>query len=593
MGMKIKLSTLFILLFIGTACTSSRWIIEEDPVSDASQTVQIETKSALVIGALPNPEQPFLTLQGNTVEILESPLRLEANRVIQRYRPRYSWAIAGTIGAGTLFYLANAEGFFQEDLSRSQKNVLMGAGGVVFGAAMLNMRPYGEPRYTGEKRLLNVVGTQTRADTTQKPAPAFDVIINAKHEGEDLIRGLQVIVNGSYTLNLISELGLRTFSPDTPGEITLELITEFERSEVSFPVQDVLKRYVRVARRNSPLRSAPVVSGNNIITTVAEASLLPWVETNENGWHRVLLGITPTYIAASDGAVVWRPAMSNDSDMVITTSNMAFGSIDVERDIPVTNQTNPNAIAILIGNQQYRNTSQHNEHAQRSVRLMRTYLRETLGFSDDRIVIIENFRTDESAQNLIKYNRGERTLHGHLIEPDSDLFVFYAGSGGVVNDNGRNIAGLIPVDGLPGEGVSLESLFNIIGSINGLRQVTVMLDADFRELTTTGFSTNFRADYNQLASLITSRHQNSWVLFASGPAQLAGLYVSNDRRTDRVHGIMTYYFARALQDGNTNTDDIIRYMQRNMTFTSRRLHNRAQDPSFFGNRNVNLMHQSN
>jgi len=583
----------FILLLVGTACTSSRWIIQEDPVVDATQSVQVDTLSALVIDALPQPEQPFITLRGSLVNVVESPLRLEANRVIQRYRPRYSWVIAGALGAGTLYYLANTDGFFQEELTRSQKNALMGAGGVVFGAALLNMRPYGQPRYTGEKRLLNTVGTNTRADTTQNAAPPFGVIINASHEGEELVRGLHVIVDGSYTLNLISELGLRNFSPDLPGEITVEFITESESRQIAFPVENVLKRYVRVARRNTPLRSTPNISTNNIITTVAEASLLPWVETIDTGWHRVLLGITPTYIQATDGAVVWRPAISNERDMVITTSNMAFGSIDVERDIPTTDRKNSDAIAILIGNQQYRNTTLRNEHAHRSVRLMRTYLRESLGFSDERIIVIEDFRTEENANNLINYNRDERTIHGIPFSSSTDLFVFYAGVGGVVSDNSRSVAGLISIDALPGEGVSLEAFFQYIGSINGLRQIVTVIDADFRELTATGFSTNFRADYANMAALVTGRNQNSLVLFASSSTQLAGLYVSNDRRTDRIHGIMTYYFARAIQDGNTNTEDILRYMQRNMTFTSRRLHNRAQDPTTFGNRSLELLRGTN
>jgi hypothetical protein len=279
--------------------------------------------------------------------------------------------------------------------------------------------------------------------------------------------------------------------------------------------------------------------------------------------------------------------------MVITTSNMAFGSIDVERDIPTTDRKNSDAIAILIGNQQYRNTTLRNEHAHRSVRLMRTYLRESLGFSDERIIVIEDFRTEENANNLINYNRDERTIHGIPFSSSTDLFVFYAGVGGVVSDNSRSVAGLISIDALPGEGVSLEAFFQYIGSINGLRQIVTVIDADFRELTATGFSTNFRADYANMAALVTGRNQNSLVLFASSSTQLAGLYVSNDRRTDRIHGIMTYYFARAIQDGNTNTEDILRYMQRNMTFTSRRLHNRAQDPTTFGNRSLELLRGTN
>ena len=72
-------------------------------------------------------------------------MRLEANRVIQQYRPRLSWVMAGMLGAGSLFYIANSGDFFAEELTASQKNLLMATGGLVLGASLLNMKPRGEP----------------------------------------------------------------------------------------------------------------------------------------------------------------------------------------------------------------------------------------------------------------------------------------------------------------------------------------------------------------------------------------------------------------------------------------------------------------
>ena len=438
------------------------------------------------------------------------------------------------------------------------------------------------PRYTGESRFLNQVGTDLRSDSTDKPAPPFDVIINASHENETLINGLQLTVNGEYTLNLISELGLRSFSPDEPGVITLEFITEFDSITVEFPLQRVLKRYVRVARRNTPLRNSQQTGTNNIVTTVAEASLLPWVETTDTGWHRVLMGITPVFVSSTDGAVVWRPAVSNESNLVVTTANMSFGSVDVERDIPrKSQQGNERSIAILIGNQNYRNDTLKNEYAHRSLRLMRTYLQQTLGYREENIITIEDFTVSDEADNLIRFNAQDNTLFDRSLPEGARIFVYFSGKGGVVNQQGRSLAGLLPVDGLPGEGVALEQLMSQLARIPRDNPVNVVIDADFREISPTGLPNRFEPDYQRITRILTERNDRSWILFASGPTQYAGHYVSNDRRTDRVHGILTYYFARALQDGNTDTESILRYLQRNMTFTSRRLHNRAQDPVFY------------
>ena len=58
----------------------------------------------------------------------------------------------------------------------------------------------------------------------------------------------------------------------------------------------------------------------------------------------------------------------------------------------------------------------------------------------------------------------------------------------------------------------------------------------------------------------------------------------------RVHGILTYYFARALQDGNTGHRVYIAVPATQYDILHReRLHNRAQDPVFIGNSRVNLI----
>jgi hypothetical protein len=577
-----------VFVILSSACTSSRWIIEETPATDTSQSVLITSEPVIQIISMPTPDNPVLRIDGQTRNVIQSPEKLQANRVIQRYRPRYGMLALGMIGAGGLLYLSAADGFFENDLSTAQKNVLRGSAGLVLGSALLNMKPIGEPRYTGEKRFLSQTGVSQRSDTTRVNPGSISLFINASYEGEVLVNRLQKVVNGPTEINLITDLGLRSFSPQEPGNISLQITTEFQQISLDIPVETVLKRYVRIASRNTPLRSTPRTGQNNIITTVAEASLLPWVETTSDGWYRVLIGITPTYVQVTDGALIWRPSVSNESDLVITTSNAAFGSIDVERNIPRTSTRNTQAIAILIGNQNYRDASAKNDHAFRSLQLMQSYLRESLGYDADRIILVEDFRTEETAEQLIGFDAAAQTLHGLPVTGLSDIFVYYAGAGAFIENQGRREAGLVPVDGLPGEGISVQSLLLALAAVPSA-SIQVFLDTDFRTFSAGSVSADFRAEYAQLANILTSRKRNSWVLFSSEANQFAGNYVSNDRRTDRVHGITTYYFCRAIQDGNTEPEMILRYLQRNVTFTSRRLHNRAQDPAFFGSGEQNLL----
>lgn len=578
--------TVILLLF--SACTSSRWIIDEIPQPDLSESVVVSTHPVIELGQMPTPDVPFLRISGIDKQTVEYPLKIEANRVIQSYRPRYGWLAFGLMGAGALIYIANADDLFETDITTTQKNVLYGSAAFVVAASVLNMKPYGEPRYTGEKRFLNEVNREQRTSERGASKAPFEVLISASHDGEVLVTGLQKTVSGTMNLNLISELGLRAFSPDVAKTIDLTIKSEFDEKSINIPVEQILRRYVRVASRNTPLRSSPQTGVNNIITNVAEASLLPWIETVDNGWYRVMLGVTPTFIRVTDGALVWRPAIDNESELVVSTSKAAFGGIDVERNIPSTNSSNPDAIAIIIANTNYQDLTIRNEHGMRSLQLMKTYLRETLGYKDERIIIVDDFNSEESVSTLVNYNSEEQTIHGKSISRNTDLFVYYTGAGGSIESGGRVEPAFLPIDGLPNEGISVRELFTVLRGLP-VNRIHVLVDSDFSasNLLTVGSRTN--PSYTQLASIITNPNNKSWVMFASEPSQLAGTYVSSDRRTDRIHGILTYYFCRALQDGNTESDMILRYLQRNMTFTSRRLHNRPQDPTFFGNRDGDLL----
>ncbi len=580
-----------LLLFLSlcmSACTTSRWIIEDEPVLDTSTSELVDSYPVLKITRMPTPDNPSLFIEAFENRVFESPMRLQASRVIQRYRPRYGWMAVGVLGAAGIVYVANSDGFFENELTKTQKNVMYGAAGGILALTFLNMKPYGEPRYTGERRFLNQVGTEIRSNIDNRSGKRVEVIINAAHDGEALVTGLQRSFTSTLDLNLISELNLRSFSPDKPGIISMQLTTEYDVQEISFPVEDVLKRYVRIARRNTPLRSSPVVSQNNIITTVAETSLLPWVETTADGWHRVLLGITPTFVQVTDGALVWRPSVSSESDLVITTSNNVFGSVDVERNIPRATVENHQAIAILIGNQDYQSASLRNENALRSLQLMKTYLRESLGYQEDRIIFIENFGSDENAGQLLNIDREERTILGRSYSANSDVFVYFVGSGGIIQRGGRNEPAFLPVDGLPGDGIPVRELFNELRTLPS-QNIRILIEADFSYNTTSEANINNQVNHRELAGILTQNKSGSWVIFASDNNQLAGKYVSSDRRTNMLHGITTYYFCRAIQDGNSSSDLIIRYMERNITFTSRRLHNRPQDPVFVGSRDAVLL----
>jgi hypothetical protein len=73
-----------------------------------------------------------------------------------------------------------------------------------------------------------------------------------------------------------------------------------------------------------------------------------------------------------------------------------------------------------------------------------------------------------------------------------------------------------------------------------------------------------------------------------------GLLFSSDGRSDsqlytkqaiaqKYHSIFTYYLADAVKKGNYTSNQLLNYIQRNVDYTARRLHDTPQNVVYFGN----------
>jgi hypothetical protein len=285
---------------------------------------------------------------------------------------------------------------------------------------------------------------------------------------------------------------------------------------------------------------------------------------------------------------VWRFGSSSSSELVVTTSAGTYGSVDIERDIPVTTIKNNRSIALIIANESYESSDFRRKSSLRSAQLMEEYLILSLGYSPDRIIRINNFTSELDANALLQINHEEQTIWGVRYGTLSDILVYYVGHGGMIENNGNTEPSLIPIDMLPGEGIPLSEIFEKLAELN-VASINVVLDADFSYRSSSSLN-SFNTTYqNRLVSILTQSRSAISVIFPVTGNQVAGPYQSNDLRTDRIHGILTYYFVKAIQNGITDLPSIYQYLQRNMTFTSRRLHNRAQDPYGVVSESTNLL----
>lgn len=575
----MNLNRLLLLLLVASGCTSSRWIVQESPANDLNQSVLVSSEPILSVKSRPDPENPVIVFEVRSLNTIRYPQRVEQRRFVQNYRPRYGLMLLGLASSAGLLYVVNSD-VLENGLNDNQRLGVNVSAGVLAAVSIFNLKPSGEPIFTGETRLLDQVGTGTRTDTLARStnAPAIRTTIHARYKGNSVLSGLQKIgTNQELRLDLVNELPFRSFETTDPGVLELLISTSNQAFTYEIPVESFLKRYVRVARRNTPIRSTPQDQAGNIITTVAEASLLPWV-SSESGWYQVLLGLNPVYMRAEDAAVVWMPA-GGVGGMVVSTGQR-FGDIDIERNIPQSAAVQPEAAAVIIANQNYINPLYGNRFAARSIELMKRYFNESLGVPIDRIRVVSDSPSSMS-DSWSRFQRNNIWNELNLNPQNSRLFVYYAGKG--ATSNGRPM--LLPVDAPSGAAIDVESFLEYLATLPAA-STHVIFETDFvHSLDGTSLSSNSL----KVASEALVGSKKGWVLFASDARQPSNTYTTTDFRTDRIYGLLTYFVCKALQEDYLTTPEIQSYLTRNLTFTSRRLHNRPQDPKWFGDTTLRLI----
>lgn len=571
-----------------TSCTTSRWIPSGELREDTSQIRVLESTSRLVIYGNPTPGEPILELRVINERLIEAPLQYESIRVIQRYRPRWGILVSGTLSAVGLIYLSEVSPV-SSSLTTSHKNIIRIAAAALVTGSIFQLKPVGDPIPTGESVQLGRADMRQYRDTTQLSMNTVRVRINAAYNGEALVTGLEKVVTGSISLNLVEELGIRSITPVQDDFIDIQFVTEYDIIDHQVQISSIMNQFVRIIHSGTPLRSSPSAQFPNVITNAAASSLLPLLQSTETGWYRVMLGATPAYVRSDAGELVWRTGTGSGSDMILSTSGATFGTVDVERNIPDIGIRDTTSVAVIITMDGYESGIRSLANATRSGNLVYEYAVSSLGIPDQNIVRFQlngtmgrNFsELAEQLNRFMSQNSGSETTR---------LFVYMNVASGIHTTYGEPIPHII----LPGATNDSERYIlysELLELLLGIypRSITMVMDTDFsnRDLVLNNQIVRnvVRDTFNRTIFTIP----NYFVVLASDVDQFAGSYQSNDLRTDRVHGILSYYFMQAIQQGIGSSNELQTYLQRNMTFTSRRLHNRAQDPIIWNRNSFSLL----
>jgi len=572
MGLKTIVAILAILLFTG--CTTSRWVANPSPSLDIDNGTVLNSEPVITIVNSPTPESPVLHIKIKNNRLLEVPMVYESVRVIQRYRPRYGLLAAGILASSGLILMSET----LQSESELQNNLIKFTSAGILAGSALSLKPDGDPIQTGERRRFGQIEKTQVLDSLSSFSEPVLLRLNAAMDGESLISGREFTVRGSVSINLVEELGLKSRAIGQNYNIQVQLVTENEVKDIQLPVASVMKQYIRIIQRGTPVRSSPVSDPTNVITTVASNSYLPFIERVNENWYRTLLGATTAYVGTSEGEILWRVSSGQNADFVVATTG---SSVDIEKDIPQSDVTNSNTLALIITQENYPESIRSVGNAHRSGDLFQEYMTKTLGIPEQNIIRLRSAYFPVTLSELFK-----SSVEGGIAEfSDKNLIFYYAGAALVRHHEGQPSIELITTS--PTVSIRLDSLMSQITALNTRTQFLVF-ETDLSNRITGVNPSELRRHLNQLITQFNGSKPNSAIILAGESDQIAGNYQSNDLRTDRIHGIMTYYLLQSLKNGATSLPEIRDALLRNVTFTSRRLHNRAQDPIIRFNTNFDL-----
>ncbi|HEX6981818.1 MAG TPA: caspase family protein [Balneolaceae bacterium] len=572
-----------------SSCTTGRWTVKNKSAIDKSDYEILEQHQFLKVSGDVSPESPVLQLDVLSRTKYRYAQKVLVQRNIQDYRLRPLFTALGLAGAAAAFFVANST-MFRGNGTPTKSTVLNATGALLAVSGIFNMKPVGEPRPTGEERFLRQTGTVIKIDTVNVQEPAATTASVKIHYRDEVIFDDSKFnfSSGQLEIPLADKLNALQIQGPEPGSVSVDVSFIDSSYTYKYPVEKILQPYAQVSSQFTELRNSPRINQNNILADLLKGSQVRVQNYSNEQWYQVLYGgISENYIHKDDAYLVWRPSDFAQANEVVTVPRISFGNVDVESNIPVLDASNPNGIALIVTNESYNRNLPENTYALRDGRLIRTYLRNALGFEPQNIFTL----TDISDSTGLY-----RTLsHIQFAANDStEFFVYLNGYGSVTRSEDGAHFKLLTVEeegkGNP-EAIDLRILFERLSTVPSF-QTLVVSDIDFsHQMPENSFTPNEEQRIlESLASALIDDESTTSLLMGTQLGQPSSLYVSATGE-DKKHHIFPYFFARAIQQRRTSLSAIYQYLERNVSYTSRKLHDRPQDPRLFGDVFLNLVNE--
>lgn len=575
---------ILVLGFSALACTGARWTVKEKSAVDRDDFSVISTQEFLSTSSPVSPESPSLKLQILSDTKYEYAEKVLVQRNIQDYKLKPGFVALGLIGAGLAAYAANSNAINGGQSSAASLS-LNTAAVIIAGAGLVNMKPSGEPRQTGEERFLRKTGTFIERDTVQIQNTKTDsALIDIWYGQRRLVENeSQNFREGELTINIGGLLnGLDLKGPDTE-KVRAEVQYSDSTYTFEYPLDQVLQPFARITSPVAELRSAPQQNNSNILAELIQGSQLQIVENIDSTWYKILYGISENYIAQDDAELIWRNSDFSRESEVVAVPIVPFGNIDVENNIPILTGVNENALGLIVSNEDYIEPFEKRSHAHRDARMMKAYMENAMGVQAENLFEFQDLTGATRLTEIISDIRKEAN--------DSTTLYVYLNGYGTVNKEGDNISLGLKTTGGDSGSFMISELFQDISQITR-DKIIVLADIEFNALDNSPVISETEIDLVQplrkVSQPIIEANPNATVIFGAQINQNSELYVT-EKGEDKKHHIFPYFFAKALQERRTEVGSIFQYLQRNIPYTSRRLHDRSQDPQIFGNTTQELI----
>jgi Caspase domain/PEGA domain len=399
-----------------------------------------------------------------------------------------------------------------------------------------------------------------------KSAKKIPLLITAFDADHD--EAASVKINGSFFANYMFETpndqrSTRTIKIKTkhlkPGLNKL-LFSNHDPRRYWYKVEKVEFQDVKAfqPKFNVILKSNP--SGAHVVIDNESFSTTPFKISLMKGYHSITIEKEGYETFEGKIYVISDREISYDLEAIMKSPpEPSKTNVKIEPSAPVSQVKRPDAIAVVIGNQNYSHKDIPNvTYANNDAAAIKNFLLNRLGFKEGNII----FETDTTKAKLEMILGTEKNYRGMLynyIKPEkSDVFIYYSGHGSP--DPNTNKAYLVPIDCNPVmmdlTAYPLDVLYGNLPKIEA-RSITVVLDACFSGGTNTGewLVHNASPALIKVKNPVTAQN-NLTILTSSKNNQVSSWY------PEKQHSMFTYFFLKAVMgDADFNKDKQITFKE--------------------------------